>query len=77
MVRLASSLILLVVAVECGTHLDEAWFRWRGGRVPFYFQVHSIEWCHNADGDVEDCETKIGTMNEMLMVDIDHAYDTF
>ena len=45
--------------------------------MPFYFQVHSIEWCHNADGDVEDCETKIGTMNEMLMVDIDHAYDTF
>ena len=43
MMRLASSLILLVVAVECGTHLDEAWFRWRGGRVPFYFQVLSIE----------------------------------
>merc|ERR1712059_2947 len=21
-----------------GTHLDEPWFRWRGGRVPFYFQ---------------------------------------
>ena len=77
MVRLASSLILLVVAVECGTHLDEDWFRWSGGRVPFYFQVNSIEWCHNADGDVEDCETKTGTMNEMLMVDIDHAYNTF
>ena len=60
MMRLASSLMLVVVAVECGTHLDEAWFRWRGGRVPFYFQVYSIEWCPHAYGDGCDNKEKLG-----------------
>ena len=24
---------------EGGTHLDKSWFRWSGGRVPFYFNA--------------------------------------
>jgi len=27
----------LLVGVEGGTHLDEPWFRWKGGVVPYYF----------------------------------------
>ena len=27
----------LLVVVEGGTHLDEPWFRWKGGVVPYYF----------------------------------------
>ena len=28
---------------QSGTHLDKPWFRWSGGKVPFFFQVlHSV-----------------------------------
>jgi len=44
---MASKLYLLVVSMLCtfntftegGTHLDKSWFRWSGGRVPFYFNA--------------------------------------
>ena len=43
MARLVLALVLvvdkLVVLVETGTHLDEPWFRWKNGVVPFYFQA--------------------------------------
>ena len=47
MARLVLSLVLvvalvvnkLVVPVDAGTHLDEPWFRWKDGVVPFYFQA--------------------------------------
>ena len=41
MMLLAPGLLVLlevVLLAEAGTHLDEPWFRWRGGRVPFHFQ---------------------------------------
>lgn len=31
-------LVNLVGKIEGGTHLDKHWFRWKDGRVPFYFQ---------------------------------------
>ena len=48
MARLVLALVLvlvvlvvdkLVVLVDAGTHLDEPWFRWKDGVVPFYFQA--------------------------------------
>ena len=48
MARLVLALVLvvdkLVVLVDAGTHLDEPWFRWKDGVVPFYFQArrHSM-----------------------------------
>jgi len=39
------SLLILVVAltqlslVQPGTHLDKPWFRWAGGKVPYFFQA--------------------------------------
>ena len=36
--------ILTAVGVEAGTHLDKPWFRWSGGKVPYFFNVsHNIE----------------------------------
>ena len=34
-----TTLSLLLVITEAGTHLDEPWFRWRDGNVNFYFKV--------------------------------------
>ena len=34
-----SLLSVLLSSVHCGTHLDKPWFKWEGGRVPFYFNV--------------------------------------
>ena len=50
MARLVLALVLvllvdkLVLLVDAGTHLDEPWFRWKDGVVPFYFQArrHSM-----------------------------------
>ena len=36
---LVLNLLMVNVIVEAGTHLDEPWFRWREGVVPFYFQA--------------------------------------
>ena len=37
--------MVVLVMVEAGTHLDEPWFRWRDGVVPFYFQARRhISW---------------------------------
>lgn len=33
-----TTLSLLLVITEAGTHLDEPWFRWRDGNVNFYFK---------------------------------------
>ena len=37
--NLLLDLVMVLVMVEAGTHLDEPWFRWRDGVVPFYFQA--------------------------------------
>ena len=47
------SSIALVLAgglglVQGGTHLDKPWFRWRGGRVSYYFSVSSRRCRHPA-----------------------------
>ena len=34
-----TTISLLLVVAEAGTHLDEPWFRWRGGNVNYYFKV--------------------------------------
>ena len=34
-----TTISLLLVVAEAGTHLDEPWFRWRDGNVNFYFKV--------------------------------------
>ena len=34
--------MVVMVMVEAGTHLDEPWFRWRDGVVPFYFQARRL-----------------------------------
>ena len=31
--------LMVMVMVEAGTHLNEPWFRWHDGVVPFYFQA--------------------------------------
>ena len=36
---LVMSLLSLLSSVQGGTHLDKPWFKWEGGRVPFYFNV--------------------------------------
>ena len=53
MARLVLALVLvlvlvvdkLVVLVDAGTHLDEPWFRWKDGMVPFYFQARRHSCC--------------------------------
>ena len=34
-----TTIFLLLVVAEAGTHLDEPWFRWKGGNVNYYFKV--------------------------------------
>ena len=53
-----TTLSLLLVITEAGTHLDEPWFRWRDGNVNFYFKVvakiasflkvHNVDHCYHA-----------------------------
>ena len=34
------TVLYLSSKVQSGTHLDKPWFRWSGGRVPYFFQVN-------------------------------------
>jgi len=33
------TILYLSSMAQSGTHLDKPWFRWSGGKVPFFFQV--------------------------------------
>merc|ERR1712106_679343 len=36
---MAVTILYLSSMAQSGTHLDKPWFRWSGGKVPFFFQV--------------------------------------
>ena len=39
LVRLVLTLVVQVQVAWAGTHLDEPWFRWKDGLVPYSLQV--------------------------------------
>ena len=43
LLMLSMAFIHLPALVQSGTHLDRHWFRWSGGRVPYFFQVRNSQ----------------------------------